>query len=276
MTKIPETPSAGETAPQAPRRLAALAHALAHFLDSLRAAALELSQLLVIALAMALLVRVFVFQPYDIPSGSMEGTLRIGDYVFVEKFAYGYSRFSLPFGHLLPSFGRVFAAEPKRGDVVVFALPSAPRTDFIKRVIGLPGDRVQMIDGVLYLNDQPVPKTPVAAFIETWPDGSVHRVAQYRETLPGGKSYLVLDRSADGPEDTTEAFTVPPGHYFMLGDNRDDSDDSRGIVGYVPSENLIGKAQFTILSVDDEKSSWWKFWAWPRVFRAGRFFARID
>jgi signal peptidase I len=276
MTEIPETPPSADRAGRFPRGVVAPARELALYLYSLRGAALELCRLLVIALAVALVVRVFVFQPYDIPSGSMEGTLRIGDYVFVEKFAYGYSRFSLPFGSLLPSFGRVFTAEPKRGDVVVFALPSEPRIDFIKRVIGLPGDRVQLIGGVLYLNDQPVPKQPVAAYIESWPDGSVHRVAQYRETLPGGKSYLVLARAADGPEDTTEVFTVPPGHYFMLGDNRDDSDDSRGIVGYVPSENLIGKAQFTILSVDDEKASWWKFWAWPRAFRAGRFFARID
>lgn len=241
---------------------------------SLRCELLELAEILVLVLAVTLAVRIVLFQPYEIPSKSMEATLRVGDYVYVDKSAYGFSRFSLPFGRMLPSFGRLFGSAPARGDVVVFALPSDPKTDFIKRVIGLPGDRVQMIGGVLYLNDQPVPKERIAAFVERGTDGRSHRIAQYRETLPGGKFYDVLDRVADGPEDTTAVYTVPPGHYFMLGDDRDDSDDSRGIVGYVPAENLIGKAEFTIFSFDGKKTAWWKFWTW--AFRGERFFARID
>jgi signal peptidase I len=266
-----ETPS--EAAPQP---VTARSGALAHGFRARHGVVLDLFELVVVALAVALAVRSFVFQPFDIPSKSMEATLQVGDYVFTEKFAYGYSRFSLPFGSSLPSFGRVFAHAPNRGDVAVFALPSDPKVDFIKRVIGLPGDHIQLIGGVIYINDLPVPQERVEAFSETGQDGEPHRVAQYRETLPNGKSYLVLYRSADWPEDTTGVYTVPPGHYFMLGDNRDDSDDSRGIVGYVPFENLIGKAQFTILSVDEQKPAWWKFWTWPGAFRAGRFFAPID
>ena len=223
-------------------------HEFLHVLKSQHRLALELSELLLLAFAVAFTVRSLVFQPYEIPSKSMEATLQVGDYVATSKYAYGYSRFSLPFGPFLPSFGRVFAKPPARGDVVVFALPGDPGVDFIKRVIGLPGDSIQLIGGVVYINDEPVPQDRVAAYVDTGQDGLPQRVAQYRETLPNGKTYLVLYRSADWPQDTTGVYTVPPGHYFMLGDNRDDSDDSRGIVGYVPAENLIGKAQFTIFS----------------------------
>jgi len=235
----------------------------------------ELAKTLFYALLIALFVRTFFFQPYNIPSGSMESTLLVGDYLFVEKFSYGYSKFSFPFGRLLPSFQRVLVSEPQRGDVVVFALPADPSTDFIKRLIGMPGDRIQMSGGVLYINEKPVPKVRVSDFVED-DSGFEHHIARYRETLPNGKSYLVLDSIPDGPNDDTQPFVVPPGHYFMMGDNRDDSDDSRGIVGYLPAENLVGKAEFKFFSIDGNKTHWWQFWTWPWAIRYGRMFTGID
>ena len=235
----------------------------------------ELAKTLFYALLIALFVRTFFFQPYNIPSGSMESTLLVGDYLFVEKFSYGYSKFSFPFGRLLPSFERVLAREPQRGDVVVFALPADPSTDFIKRLIGMPGDRIQMVGGVLYINEKAVPKVRVSDFVED-DSGFEHHVARYRETLPNGKSYLVLDSIPDGPNDDTQPFVVPPGHYFMMGDNRDDSDDSRGIVGYLPAENLVGKAEFKFFSIDGNKTHWWQVWTWPWAIRYGRMFTGID
>ena len=237
----------------------------------------ELAKTLIYALIIALVLRTFLFQPYNIPSGSMEDTLLIGDYLFVEKFSYGYSNFSFPWGRLLPSFGRVLGPAPTRGDVVVFALPSDPSTDFIKRLIGLPGDHIQMIGGVLYINDKPVPKVRADDFVEiSGPDGVEHHTPRYRETLPNGKSYYVLDAIADGPNDTTQVYVVPAGHYFMMGDNRDDSDDSRGIVGYVPADNLVGRAELKFFSVDGNKTLWWEVWKWPGAIRFGRIFKLID
>jgi len=235
----------------------------------------ELVRILVFALIIALVERTFFFQPYRIPSGSMEDTLRVGDYVFVEKFSYGYSRFSLPWGRFLPSSQRWLTRDPQRGDVAVFSLPSDPERDFIKRIVGLPGDRVQMLHGVLYINDKPVPKVRVADYVQDQ-NGYEHHVARYRETMSNGKSYYVLDEEVDGLNDNTQVYKVPAGHYFMMGDNRDDSDDSRGIVGYLPAENLVGKAEIVFWSFNERKAHWWTFWKWPQAIRFGRLFTGVD
>jgi signal peptidase I len=147
--------------------------------------------------------------------------------------------------------------------------------DYIKRVIGLPGDRIQMIDGVLYINDKPVPKVHVADYIEPDGFGGSRHVPQFRETLPNGKSYLVLDREKNGQFDFTDAFIVPPGHYFMMGDNRDNSDDSRGNVGYVPGDMLVGRAELRFFSIDDT-AIWYEPWTWPGAIRFSRMFTFVD
>jgi len=225
------------------------------------------------ALLIALVIRTFLFQPFNIPSGSMENTLLVGDYLFVEKYAYGYSRYSFPFG-LMPFSGRIFGSEPKRGDVIVFKLPSDPSVDFIKRVIGLPGDRIQMINDRLYINDKIVPEKRISDYVENI-DGFQHHVPRYREFLPGGRAHDILDRDPNGPADNTDVFIVPPGHYFMMGDNRDNSDDSRAGVGYVPAENLVGKAEFIFFSTNGS-ARFWEFWKWPWTVRYDRLFTVID
>jgi signal peptidase I len=229
------------------------------------------------ALLIALVIRTILFQPFNIPSGSMEATLLVGDYLFVEKYAYGYSKASVPY-MLAPFSGRVFGSMPERGDVVVFKMPNVNSPeyhwDYIKRVIGLPGDRIQMIGGQLYINDKPVPKVRVEDYVETDAFGITTRVPQFRETLPNGKSYLTLDRM-ESEVDNTKAYIVPPGKYFMMGDNRDNSDDSRLSVGYVPAEDLVGRAKLRFFSVDDS-FIWYEPWTWPGGIRYSRMFTIID
>lgn len=199
---------------------------------------LETVKTLVYAVAIALFVRTFLYEPFNIPSGSMKPTLLVGDYLFVSKFAYGYSRYSLPFS--LPVFeGRLFASLPERGDVAVFKLPSDNRTDYIKRVVGLPGDKIQVKDGVLYVNGEPVRREPAGSFVEDI-DGRGIAVPILEETLPGGRFYMTIDITRQGPLDNTRVYEVPPGHVFAMGDNRDNSLDSR-YWGFVPRENIIGK-----------------------------------
>jgi len=228
---------------------------------------LEVVKTIVYALLIAGVIRSFIFQPFNIPSGSMEGTLQVGDYLFVSKAAYGYSRYSFPFG-ILPFSGRFFASTPTRGDVVVFKFPGDNSTDYIKRLIGLPGDRIQMKDGVLYINDKAVPKVKVDDYVEDF-GGTPHHVPQFRETLPNGANYNVLDRDPQGDLDNTQVFVVPEGHYFMMGDNRDNSADSRANVGYVPFENFVGKAEIIFFSTDGS-AHFWEVWKWPLAIRYGR------
>jgi signal peptidase I len=232
-------------------------------------------RVIVHALILALIVRVFLFQPFNIPSGSMIPTLLVGDYLFVSKYSYGYSRYSFPFGlNLFP--GRVWASEPKRGDVVVFKLPRDNETDYIKRVIGLPGDEIQMIHGVLHINGKAVPKVKIADFIQRDASGRERHIARYKETLPNGVSYPVLDLVKDGFGDNTEVYKVPEGHFFMMGDNRDNSTDSRFLseVGFVPFVNLVGKAQLIFFSIDEEYA-FWEFWYWPSEVRWDRIFTVV-
>ena len=231
------------------------------------------------ALLIALVVRTLLFQPFNIPSGSLIPTLLIGDYLFVSKYTYGYSKYSLPLSEYLPfqAKGRVWAAEPKRGDIAVFKLPKDNATDYIKRVIGLPGDKIQLIEGVLNINGKPVKRERIADYETLDAFDQTVKLAQYNETLPGGVTHRVIERDGDrGFWDNTEVYTVPAGHYFMMGDNRDNSTDSRDLasVGYVPFENFVGRAEMIFFSID-ERTPAWQIWRWPADVRWSRIFSTI-
>jgi signal peptidase I len=235
----------------------------------------ETVKVIIEALLIALVFRTFLYHPFNIPSGSMEPTLLIGDYLFVSKFSYGYSRYSFPVD-LSFIHGRIWEGEgPKRGDIAVFRPPREPDTDYIKRVIGLPGDRIQVKDDLLYINDVPVKREPAGVW--QGEDRFGHTgIPQYRETLPNGVSYLTLDMTKNGPGDNTRVFEVPAGHYFLMGDNRDNSQDSRflnGPVGYVPAENLVGRAEIIFFSVENAPA--WAVWEWPWTVRPDRIFETL-
>ncbi len=234
---------------------------------------IEILKTVAVALLIALFLRVLLFQPFTIPSASEEPNLYEGDYVIVTKFDYGWSRHSFPFS--LPLFeGRLLPRAPERGDIIVFKLPRDGRTDYIKRLVGVPGDRVQMRQGLLYLNGQPVERRQTELVTETGGSGLVRPVARVEETLPGGRRYMTNDFGTDGDLDDTPEVIVPPGHYYFLGDNRDNSADSRlpteiG-VGLVPEENLVGKARLVLLSWSPG-ASLFKPWTWVLNLRPSRF-----
>jgi len=249
----------------------------------------ETLKVIISALLIAFGIRTVLFEPFNIPSESMLPTLMVGDYLFVSKYAYGYSRHSILFSP--PLFdGRILSDAPERGDIAVFKLPRDDSTDYIKRVIGLPGDRIRMQEGRLVINGEPVQRERLADFvIEESPntvcmsrfrrahaDGESYcHYPRYRETLPNGVSYDTLDLDPAGPNDTTRVFVVPDGHYFMMGDNRDNSQDSRRPnsvgVGYVPAENLVGRAEIIFFSTDG-KARLWEPWQWIQATRFKRLF----
>ncbi len=234
----------------------------------------ETIRTVIYAVLIAVVVRTVAFEPFNIPSGSMIPSLLIGDYLFVSKYSYGYSRHSFPFG-LAPIDGRVLATPPERGDVAVFKFPRDNKTDYIKRVIGLPGDRIQMREGRLVINGEAVPRERIEDFIDRDPMGNTRRFPQYIETLPGGSRHRIIEMSDDRITDDTREFIVPADHYFMMGDNRDNSDDSRGNVGFVPFENMVGRAEILFFSTDGS-ARLWEVWKWPGAIRWSRFFESVD
>jgi signal peptidase I len=236
---------------------------------------METVKTLAAALLLALGIHSFLFQPFWIPSGSMVPSLLVGDYLFVNKFAYGFSRYSLPFAP--PLFqGRIMGHAPKRGDVVVFVPPGDPSEIFVKRLIGMPGDTIQVTGGQLYINGQVTPRVEQGTYVDD-SDGGPVVAEEFAETLPGGKVHSILKLTDQGFANNTPLYTVPAGDYFMMGDNRDNSEDSRfldGPVGYVPAANLLGPAVLILGSVDSQ-ALWRAFWDWPAALRWGRFCHRI-
>jgi len=222
-------------------------------------------------------IRTIAFEPFNIPSGSMIPTLLIGDYLFVSKFSYGYSRYSLPFAPEVFS-GRILGRLPDRGDVAVFKWPRDNQTDYIKRIVGLPGDRIQMKSGQLYINGTLVPRQAEGDYTAD-EQGSRTVARLYIETLPNGRQHELLKMYEEGGLNTTPEFKVPENHVFAMGDNRDNSSDSRVMdssgVGFVPVENLVGKAEFIFFSID-ARAPWWEVWEWPFEIRWNRLLHGIN
>jgi len=252
----------------------------------------ETVKVIIQALLIAFFVRTFLYQPFNIPSASMYPTLKIGDYLFVSKLSYGYGKYSFNFSlgvfgtewikccSMIDFPGRVVLADtPRRGDVAVFKLPTDTNIDYIKRVIGLPGDRIQMKDGVLHINGVAVPKVPVPNYDNREHQafsGGPDEIPMFEETLPNGVKYFVLDAGDQGWPDNSDEYVVPADHYFMMGDNRDNSQDSRfaNVVGFVPLENFVGRADIIFFSISPD-ASLVEVWRWPFVIRWSRFFNLI-
>lgn len=228
---------------------------------------------LIYAILIAFFIRTFILQPFTIPSGSMLPNLLVGDYLFVSKYSYGYSRYSLPFSPNIIK-DRIFARLPERGDVVVFRLPNDTDVDYIKRVIGLPGDKIQIKNGLIYINDEEV---SVTNYNDDYKYFTQYNKNTLKNEILDGKSHLVLDLETGSLGDNTGIYRVPNDHYFMMGDNRDNSLDSRFIdqVGYVPFENFVGRAEFLFFS-SDKSVPLWKIWNWHKKFRFDRIAKKIN
>ena len=233
----------------------------------------EIVKTVVYALLIALVLRVFLFQPFTIPSASMEPNLLEGDYIIVSKYSYGYSHHSIPTSPPLFS-GRLLATPPKRGDIVVFKLPRDGHTDYIKRLIGLPGDRVQVKQSIIYINDKPLPRVGDGKVVLDMGGGFGQPAERFMETNPEGRHYATYSFGTEGDAENTGVYVVPEGQYFMMGDNRDNSLDSRFPeeigVGFVPSENLVGRARIILLSWN-RGVSLFKPWTWFTEARLSRF-----
>jgi len=225
-----------------------------------------------LAVLIALLIRSFIAEPFNIPSGSMKPNLLVGDFIFVSKWSYGYSRHSLPFS--IPIIkNKIFSKTPKRGDIVVFKTPEDNRTDYIKRVIGLPGDKIKIINGEIKLNNTLISRKKTTDFIDNDKYTSIKRVRKYIEYF-NNLEVEILDIMDGGIVDNTELFEVPEGYFFVMGDNRDNSQDSRfKTVGFIPFNNLVGKARFIFFSL--ENSRFLEIWKWPKAIRGNRIFKKI-
>ena len=228
------------------------------------------------ALIIAVIIRSLLIQPFYIPSSSMEPTLLVGDRLFVTKYSYGYSKHSFPFSPPILN-NRVLFSKPARGDVVVFKTPADNRTDYIKRLIGLPGDRIQFIDSNLFINNSEILKSRTSKTDKIFCGNRVIDVFTFEEKLTNNKNHVTVYLK-NFPYKKSDIFTVPEDHYFFLGDNRDCSKDSRFLssVGYVHKDNLVGKAQFTFFSSDKSIGSFFSFWKWHKSIRFKRFLKKIN
>lgn len=234
-----------------------------------------LFKIILLAFGLALIVRMFLVQPFNIPSGSMRPTLLVGDFIYVSKTSYGYSKASLvwPLSQL-PLRGRLMSRNPERGAVVVFKNKKDNNQDYIKRVIGLPGDEILIFEGTVYVNGSPINRDYLGAAPAICDGVKEENISIYRETLPNGASYNVQECDGDeGALDSIGPYTVPTGHYFMMGDNRDRSQDSRVrlAVGTVPFDDLVGEAKRVVISVQVDENEFWQFWKWPNRLRGERF-----